>query len=119
MTNPTGLPYTPSLRVGDWVIVSGQIGMVDGGLVRGGFEDELRVALSNVASRLAEHGASMAQVVKTTVFLHHMTDYGEMNRLYAEAFPDEPRPARSAVAVGELPLGAMVEIEAWAYLDER
>ncbi len=114
MTNPSGLPYTPAVRAGAWVVVSGQIGMVDGSLVPGGFDAELRRTLANLEARLAEHGATMADVVKTTVFLRHLNDYNRMNELYGEAFA-EPRPARSAVAVSELPLGAMVEIEAWAH----
>ena len=114
MTNPSGLPYTPAVRAGDWVIVSGQIGLVDGALAPDGFDGELRTVLANLEARLAEAGASMADVVKTTVFLRHLTDYGPMNELYAEAFP-EPRPARSAFAVAELPFGALIEIEAWAY----
>lgn len=115
MTDPTGLPYTPAVRAGDWVAVSGQIGMVDGALVGGGFDAELRQVLSNLEARLEEAGAAMADVVKTTVFLRHLNDYGRMNELYAAAFP-EPRPARSAFAVAELPFGALVEIEAWAHL---
>ncbi len=115
MNNPTGLPYTPVVRAGDWVIVSGQVGMVEGVLVAGGFDAELRQVLANLEARLAEAGATMADVVKTTVFLRHLNDYGRMNELYATAFP-EPRPARSAIVAAELPLGALVEIEAWAHL---
>jgi 2-iminobutanoate/2-iminopropanoate deaminase len=118
MPNPTGLPYTPAVRAGDWVVVSGQIGMVDGELVGGGFDAELVQALANLQARLDEAGASITDVVKTTVFLRHMTDYPRMNAAYAETFP-EPRPARSAFAVAELPLGALVEIEAWAFTGAR
>lgn len=115
MSNPA-LPYTPVRRAGDWLIVSGQIGMVDGALVTGGFEDELRQALVNLEDRLSEAGASVADVVKTTVFLRHLsTDFARMNQIYAETFA-EPFPARSAVGVAELPLGAIVEVEAWAHL---
>lgn len=119
MSNPTGLPYTPALRVGDWVIVSGQVGMVDGALVQGGFEDELHQALANLEARLADVGATMADVVKTTVFLRHLsTDFSRMNDLYAAAFA-EPYPSRSAIGVAELPLGAIVEIEAYAFTGTR
>jgi 2-iminobutanoate/2-iminopropanoate deaminase len=112
----TGPPYTPAVRSGDWLVISGQIGLNSDGLVTGGFEAELVQALENLQARLAEHGATVADVVKTTVFLRHLsTDYARMNELYSEVFPD-PRPARSAVGVAELPLGAIVEIEAWAKL---
>lgn len=118
MSKPGRLPYTPSVRAGDWVIVSGQLGMVGGVLVGGGFSDQLRQILVNLETRLAEQGAKMADVVKTTVFLRHMGDFTTLNELYGAAFP-EPRPARTAVAVDELPLGGLVEIEAWAYTGTR
>jgi 2-iminobutanoate/2-iminopropanoate deaminase len=118
VSNPTGLPYTPAVRAGDWVVVSGQVGLVDGELVSGGFDAELEQALHNLRDRLAEAGASLSDVVKTTVFLRHMNDYPRMNALYGEAFA-EPRPARSAFAVAELPLGAHVEFEAWAFTGTR
>lgn len=114
MPDTTGLPYTPAVRAGDWIVVSGQIGLDDGALVAGGFEAELRQTLVNLRERLAEVGASMSQVVKTTVFLADMADYPAMNTIYGTAFL-APRPARSAFAVAALPFGATVEIEAWAY----
>ena len=70
-------------------------------------------ALSNLKDVLESAGASMSDVIKTTVFLVNMDDYAEMNEIYCEAFGDH-RPARSAVAVAALPLGAQIEIEAWA-----
>lgn len=115
MTNPSGLPYTPAVRAGDWLVVSGQIGIRDGSLVAGGFEPELRQTLANLIARLDDHGATPAQVVKTTVFLADLDDYPQMNEIYGEAFP-EPRPARSAFAVARLPFDARVEIEAWAWV---
>lgn len=113
-SKPVG-PYTPAVRAGEWLIVSGQVGAVEGRLVAGGFDAEVRKALSNLRTLLEANGAGMDDVVKTTVFLTHLNDYSRMNDLYLEAFGDH-RPARSAVAVAELPLGALVEIEAWAYL---
>ncbi len=71
-------------------------------------------AVANLAAILASQGVALTAVVKTTVFLVHMSDYAAMNQAYAEAFGGH-RPARSAVAVSELPLGALVEVEAWAY----
>lgn len=112
MTKPVG-PYTPVVEAGDWVVVSGQVGLVDGKLVEGGFDGQCNQALANLRAQLESVGAALTDVVKTTVFLRHMTDYPRMNELYCEAFGDH-RPARSAVGVAELPLGALVEVEAWA-----
>jgi 2-iminobutanoate/2-iminopropanoate deaminase len=103
------------VRAGDWLAVSGQLGLHDGALVHGGVADEVRQALANMAGLLEGEGAGLADVVKTTVFLRHMSDYAPMNEAYMEAFGDH-RPARAAVAVADLPLSALVEIEAWAYV---
>ena len=112
MSKPVG-PYTPIVRTGDWLVLSGQVGIADGAIVEGGVQAELRQAMANMAGLLESEGASMSDVVKTTVFLVNMADYGAMNEVYIELFGDH-RPARSAVAVAELPIGAQVEIEAWA-----
>ena len=112
MTTPVG-PYTPIVRSGDWLVCSGQIGIVDGALVEGGLDAEIVRAMANLESLLATEGAKLSDVVKTTVFLVDMGDYGAMNEAYMAAFGDH-RPARSAVAVAGLPLGASVEVEAWA-----
>ena len=114
MTAPVG-PYTPILRAGDWLVVSGQVGVTAGGLVEGGIEAEVRQALANLVTVLATEDASLVDVVKTTVFLRHISDYPAMNDIYLEVFGDH-RPARATVAVAGLPLGALVEIEAWAYV---
>lgn len=114
MTKPVG-PYTPIVRAGDWLICSGQVGIKDGAIVEGGLEAELRQALSNMRGLLEGQGATMNHVVKTTVFLTSMEDYAEMNAVYIDEFGDH-RPARSAVAVAELPIGARIEVEASAYL---
>ncbi len=112
MATPVG-PYTPIVRSGDWLITSGQVGLGADGLVPGGMAAELRQAFANLTDLLSSEGATLDDVVKTTVFLVDMADYGEMNEVYMAAFGDH-RPARSAVAVAELPIGARVEIEAWA-----
>jgi 2-iminobutanoate/2-iminopropanoate deaminase len=108
-------PYSPIVRAGDWLIVSGQLGIVDGALVSGGVQQEFRQAVANMAALLEGEGSSIADVRKTTVFLRHMRDYGLVNEVYAEVFTT-PYPARSAVAVVELPFVGLVEIEAWAYV---
>jgi 2-iminobutanoate/2-iminopropanoate deaminase len=116
---PPAGAYTPVVRAGEWLVVSGQVGIdADRRLVPGGTAAELRRAIANLESHLAAHGARLEQVVKTTVFLRHMSDYSVMNEVYMECFGDH-RPARSAIGVAELPVGALVEIEAWAYVGER
>ena len=110
---PVG-PYTPVMRAGDWLVVSGQVGVADGQLVTGGVEAELRQALANMSALLEGEGASLTDVVKTTVYLRHIDDYSVMNEAYVAVF-GKHRPARSAVAVSALPLGALVEVEAWAF----
>lgn len=114
MSRPVG-PYTPIVRAGEWLVVSGQVGLRDGRLVDGGLVGQLQQALANLEGLLAAEGATTEQVVKTTVFLRHMSDYGLMNETYTAFFGDH-RPARSAIGVAELPLGALVEVEAWAHV---
>ncbi len=115
---PVG-PYRPVVRAGDWVVTSGQIGAVPGGdgaphLVEGGTAPQLRQVLSNLAGVLAREGATLSDVVKTTVFLVDMSDFALVNEIWSETWP-EPRPSRSAIGVAALPMGARVEVEAWAY----
>ena len=115
MSKPVG-PYTPIVRAGGWLVVSGQVGIADGKLVSGGLEGELRQAIANLSDLLASEGATLADVTKTTVFLRHLGgDYPRMNEIYVELFGDH-RPARSAIGVADLPLGALVELEAWAHV---
>ena len=113
MSKPQG-PYTPIVRAGDWLVVSGQVGLGPDGLADGVVE-QTKQALANVRALLESEGASMSNVVKTTVFLVDIDDWPTMNEPYIEAFGDH-RPARSAFAVAALPIGARVEIEAWAYV---
>ena len=113
MSAPVG-PYSPIVRAGEFLICSGQIGIADGALVHGGVVAQFRQAVANAEEVLATEGAGLADVVKATVFLADMDDFAAMNEAYVECFGDN-RPARSAVGVAALPLGALVEIELWAY----
>ncbi len=113
MTKPVG-PYTPVVRAGDWIIVSGQLGAVDGVLVEGGVQAQTRQAVANLASQLATVGAALTDVAKTLCFLQDMGDFAAFNETYVEGFGDH-RPARSTIGVAALPNGGLVEIEAWAY----
>ena len=116
MTTPIG-PYTPVVRAGPWLITSGQLGLVPGdppALIDGGAVDQLTQALANAGALLADQGASLTDVVKTTVFVTDMGGYAAVNQAYVEFFGDH-RPARSVVEVAGLPMGAAVEVEVWAY----
>lgn len=113
MSKPVGA-YRPIVRAGDWLVVSGQIGLKDGHLVGGGFRAEVVQSLDNLAGLLEGEGATLANVVKTTVYLRHMGDYGILNQEWVARFGDT-LPTRAVVAVSELPLHALIEIEAWAY----
>lgn len=110
-------PYSPAIRAGDFIIVSGQGGMLDGAIVEGGVAAQTRQTMANVAARLAEMGAGLEHVVKTTCFLTDMDTFATFNAAYADAFGDH-RPTRSTVEVSALPGGMAVEVEAWAYKPE-
>lgn len=106
-------PYTPAVRAGDFIFVSGQLGMVDGSLADG-VAAQTSQALDNLAGQLDAMGATLDDVVKTTCFLVDMDAFSTFNAAYAVGFGDH-RPARSTIAVRELPAKALVEIEAVAY----
>jgi 2-iminobutanoate/2-iminopropanoate deaminase len=120
MSAPIG-PYSPIVSVGPWLICSGQLGLAPSegapALVEGGVIAQLRQALANAAALLDGAGADLGAVAKTTVFLTSMADYPAVNDAYAEFFGSH-RPARSVVAVAGLPMGALVEVEVWAYRGE-
>jgi 2-iminobutanoate/2-iminopropanoate deaminase len=113
MNKPLG-PYSPFVRAGEFIIVSGQGGMADGVVVDGGVTAQTEQTMRNVADRLADAGAQLSDVVKTLCFLTDMGTFAEFNEAYAAAF-GEHRPARSTVEVSALPAGIAVEVEAWAY----
>jgi 2-iminobutanoate/2-iminopropanoate deaminase len=108
-------PYSQGIAVDGFVFCSGQIGLdpASGELVEGGVEAQADRALRNLAAVLDAAGASMVDVVKTTLFLADIGDFNTVNAVYARHFPDPP-PARSTFAVGALPKSALVEVEAIA-----
>jgi 2-iminobutanoate/2-iminopropanoate deaminase len=110
-------PYSQAVRVGDLVFTAGQIPLdpATGQLVAGGIEAQTRQALTNLSAVLEAAGTSLANAVKTTVFLADMAEFKAMNGVYAEFFPAAP-PARSTVQVAGLPLDARVEIEVVAVI---
>jgi 2-iminobutanoate/2-iminopropanoate deaminase len=108
-------PYVQAIAGEGMLFCSGQIALdhTTGKLIEGDVGAQTRRALLNLAAVLSAGGASLRDVVKTTVFLVDMNDFAAMNQVYAEVFADSP-PARSTVAVAALPAGARVEIEAIA-----
>ena len=112
-TAPLG-PYTPVVRAGDWVIVSGQLGVVDGKIVKGGVAAQTAQAIVNLKSQLASAGVTINDVKKTLCFLTDMDTFATFNTAYVEGFVTS-RPARSTIGVASLPFGGAVEIEAWAF----
>lgn len=108
-------PYVQATTTGGMLFCSGQIAIdhTTGKLIDGDVSAQTRRALLNLAAVLSAGGASLGDVVKTTVFLVDMGDFAAMNEVYGEVFSDSP-PARSTVAVAALPAGARVEIEAIA-----
>jgi 2-iminobutanoate/2-iminopropanoate deaminase len=105
-------PYSQGVTVNGFLFTAGQVALDPdtGELVPGGITEQTTRALENLRAVLAAAGTDFSQVVKTTVFLVDMTDFTDMNAVYARAFGDH-RPARSTVAVAGLPRGARVEIE--------
>jgi len=113
MNKPLG-PYSPFVRAGDFVIVSGQGGMLDGVVVEGGVKAQTEQTMRNVVTQLTAAGIELSDVVKSMCFLTDMGTFAEFNAAYADAFGDH-RPARSTVEVSALPGGMNVEVEVWAY----
>ncbi len=110
-----GLPFSSAVRTGNMLYLSGQIGTLPGttDLVSGGVAAETYQTMENVRAVLEYAGSGLERVVKCTVFLADIADYGEVNAVYSEFFASDP-PARSAIAGSGLALGARVEIECLA-----
>ena len=106
-------PYSQGVAAGNFLFVSGQLPIdpKTGSIDADNVADQARQSLTNLSQILEAAGTSMDKVVKTTVFLQSMGDFAAMNAVYAEFFTEGQYPARSAVEVGALPRGALVEIE--------
>ena len=105
-------PYSQAIEANGLVITSGQLPIdpATGEFAPGGIKEQTRQSLTNAKAILEEAGISLANVMKTTVFLSDMNDFAAMNEVYAEFF-SQPYPARSAIAVKTLPKNALVEVE--------
>jgi reactive intermediate/imine deaminase len=113
---PVG-PYSQAVEHAGLLFLSGQIPLdpATGRLVPGDIEAQTRRVLANLRAVLEAGGASLAHVVRTSIYLIDLADFPRVNAVYAEHFTDEPRPARSTVQVAALPLGAAIEIDAIAF----
>lgn len=109
-------PYSQAIEVNGFIFASGQIPIdpSTGNFVEGDIKEQTKQAITNAKNILKEAGTDLAHVVKTTVYLANMADFTAMNEVYATFF-QQPFPARSAVAVKDLPKGALVEVEVLAY----
>jgi 2-iminobutanoate/2-iminopropanoate deaminase len=112
-------PYSQAIRCGQFIYTSGQIALdpASGELVGDEVQAQTHRVLQNMQAVLSQAGTSLTNVVKTTVFLTRMSDFQAMNAIYASYF-SEPAPARSTVAVAELPRQALVEIECVALIED-
>jgi 2-iminobutanoate/2-iminopropanoate deaminase len=110
-------PYSQAVKIGNLVYTAGQIGIDPAtGKMQEGLEAKARQVMANLQAILEAAGTSFENVVKTTIFITDMADFGTINGIYGAHFGDEP-PARSTVAVSQLPLGALVEIEVIALIE--
>lgn len=110
---PATRPFTPAVKIGNLLFLSGQIGAgpsAQGGVVTGGIQAETRQTMENIKDVLARSGSSLDRVVKCTVFMADMREWDAMNEVYVTFFPRN-KPARSALGANGLALGARVEIE--------
>ena len=113
-------PYSQAIKMGNFIYTSGQIGLspVTNTLAGDDIVSQTRQALGNLKAVLIEAGSDMAHVIKVTVYLKDLNDYGKVNDIYKEYFP-EIKPARSAVQVARLPKDALVEIECVAVIRDK
>jgi 2-iminobutanoate/2-iminopropanoate deaminase len=113
-----GAPYSQAIKANGLVFVSGQLALKPGEkeLVAGGIVEQTEQVFANLRAILEASGSSLEQIVKTSVFLHDLDDFGAMNEVYARQVGNTP-PARSTFQVAKLPSGALVEIEAVALAD--
>lgn len=112
------LPFSDAVQVGNMLYLSGKLGNLPGSmqLAEGGIQGETRQTMEHIKAALEKYGSSLDQVVKCTVFLADIDEWGAMNEVYKTYFPSN-RPARSALGVSGLALGARVEIECMATLN--
>jgi len=113
--NGQRLPFSEAVRVGDMLYLSGQIGNAPDGKLPDGIDAQARQTMDNIGAVLKKNGLGFSDVVKCTVMLDNMADWPAFNKAYVTYFPDGKFPARSAFGADGLALGALLEVECWAY----
>jgi 2-iminobutanoate/2-iminopropanoate deaminase len=112
-------PYSPLVIAGELIFTSGQLGIdPETNKLKEGIHAQTVQAIKNLTTILDGAQSSLENVVKTTVFLQDMNDFSEVNKIYGEYFK-EPYPARSAIQIGKLPQGGLIEIEAIAVISKK
>ena len=113
--NGQPLPFSEAVRVGDMLYLSGQLGNTPDGKLPDGMDAQARQAMDNIGAVLKKQGLGFGDVVKCTVMLDDMAQWPAFNKVYVSYFPDGKFPARSAFGADGLALGALLEVECWAY----
>lgn len=117
--NGQRLPFSEAVRVGDMLYLSGQLGTKADGTLPQGIEAQARQTMDNIGAVLKRSNLGFGDVVKCTVMLDNMADWPAFNKVYVTYFPDGKFPARSAFGADGLALGALLEVECWAYAGKR
>lgn len=117
--NGQRLPFSDAVRVGDMVYLSGSIGVATDGKLPAGIEAQARQTMDNIGVVLKRSNLGFGDLVKCTVMLDNMADWPAFNKVYVTYFPDGKFPARSAFGADGLALGALLEVECWAYAGKR
>ena len=113
--NGQRLPFASAVRVGDMLYLSGQIGNRPDGTLPEGIEAQSRQVMDNIGAVLKSAGLGFGDVVKCTVMIDDIKQWGDFNKVYVTYFPDGKFPARSAFGADGLAMGALIEVECWAH----
>lgn len=119
MLNGQRLPFSDAVRVGDLLFLSGQVGLRPDGTIPAGIDAQARQTMDNIGAVLKSQGLGWGDVVKCTVMLDEIADWPAFNKVYVTYFPNGEFPARSAFGADGLALGALIELECWAYAGNK